>query len=180
MLYLANAVSYNKREYKLSCYFKTINRHLLGKPAEYQTRGRTDDFVEGPAHYFLIGCPVIRRVRAGTDCHRPGFKYRTLATCSVISSTYRLSYHCRFIIHRPFIVLLVQPRSSGSIRAAAALLWIFRYYNEIPRCSPRPLRQGGASGRFHLLTLPFPFLQGRRRWSVHCLSGPPPLVTSPP
>lgn len=122
--------------------------------------------MEGPA-YFLIGCPVIRRVRAGTDCHRLGFG--TDLSDIPLFRTYRLSYHC-LIIHRCLVLYPGRPSQSGRRR-------FLRHRHEIPRCLPGPHGRGGASGRLHPDRCRFHFF--RNGGSGQCLSGPSPLSRLP-
>ena len=145
--------------------FKTISRHLRQAFGEYQTRGRTDAKMEGPA-YFLIGCPVIRRVRAGTDCHRPGLRYRPLATYRYFGPIVLAIIALLFIVALSYTqVVRVNPGGGGSYGIAMKYLGVYP-----------ALTAGAALLADYILTVAVSISSGRRRWSVPFRSST--LITS--
>lgn len=80
--------------------------------------------MEGPA-YFLIGCPVIRRVRAGTDCHRLA-SVPTLATYRYFGPIVLAIIALLFIVALSYTqVVRVNPGGGGSYGIAMKYLGVY-------------------------------------------------------
>ena len=146
--------------------FKTISRHLLGKPLE-------NTKLEGEQMPKWKALPIFSSDALSSVGYGPEQIAIVLASVPTLATYRYFGPIVLAIIALLFIVALSYTQVVRVNPGRRRFLW---HRHEIPRCLPGPYGRGGASGRLHPDRCRFHFFRDGRRWSVPFRSST--LITS--